>query len=143
MFNLMVMTPLQFKQECIPVGCVPPARYHTGVSGGGGGGRVSSLSGGLCPRGSPSVGICLGGSLSRAVSVQGGVSIWGGLSGGVSVRGVSVQGDLCPGGLPDRPPSLCEQNDRQTGVKTVPPKKLSFRFRISLSDMTNYKSADF
>ena len=25
----------------------------------------------------------------------------------------------------------------------VPPKKLSFRFRISLSDMTNYKSADF
>ena len=25
--------------------------------------------------------------------------------------------------------------------KLVPPKKLSFRFRISLSDMTNYKSA--
>ena len=28
-------------------------------------------------------------------------------------------------------------------VQKVPPKKLSFRFRISLSDMTNYKSADF
>ena len=26
-------------------------------------------------------------------------------------------------------------------VRVVPPKKLSFRFRISLSDMTNYKSA--
>ena len=29
------------------------------------------------------------------------------------------------------------------GPGHVPPKKLSFRFRISLSDMTNYKSADF
>ena len=28
-------------------------------------------------------------------------------------------------------------------LSLVPPKKLSFRFRISLSDMTNYKSADF
>ena len=28
-------------------------------------------------------------------------------------------------------------------IQHVPPKKLSFRFRISLSDMTNYKSADF
>ena len=30
-----------------------------------------------------------------------------------------------------------------TNWTEVPPKKLSFRFRISLSDMTNYKSADF
>ena len=30
-----------------------------------------------------------------------------------------------------------------TQFADVPPKKLSFRFRISLSDMTNYKSADF
>ena len=39
-------------------------------------------------------------------------------------------------------------NDLENSVgdksgNTVPPKKLSFRFRISLSDMTNYKSADF
>ena len=35
----------------------------------------------------------------------------------------------------------CEHNLRLH--TDVPPKKLSFRFRISLSDMTNYKSADF
>ena len=54
------------KQECIPVGCVPPACYRTG--------------GGLCP-GRVSVGM--------GVSVQGG-SLSGG--GGVSVwwRGVSL-----------------------------------------------------
>ena len=47
MFNLMVMTPLQFKQECIPVGCVPPARYHTGVNVnlGGGGGHIRASKG--------------------------------------------------------------------------------------------------
>ena len=82
---------------------------------------MSSLSGGLCPRGSPSVGICVwgglcpGGSLSREGSPSGEVC-----RGGVSVRGVSVQGDLCPGGLPDRDPPPSEQNDRQTGVKTLP-----------------------
>ena len=38
-----------YKQECIPVGCFPPARYHTGVS----------VQGGLCPGG-----LCPGGSLS-------------------------------------------------------------------------------
>ena len=44
----------KFEQECIPVGCVPPALYRTG----------ESLSGGCL---SP------GGSLSREVSVQGGL----------------------------------------------------------------------
>ena len=55
-----------FKQECIPVGCVPSALYHTG-----------------------------GGSVQE-----------------VSVRVVTVR---------ETPSSSCEQNDWQTGVKTLPP----------------------
>ena len=49
----------KFKRECIPVGCLLPALYHTG-------------GGSLCP----------GRSLARGVSVQG-----GSMSEGVSVRG--------------------------------------------------------
>ena len=38
---------------------------------------------------------------------------------------------------------LQSYRSRYLTAEDVPPKKLSFRFRISLSDMTNYKSADF
>ena len=62
------------KQECIPVGCVPPALYRT--AGG------VFLQGGLCPGG-----LCPGGSLSGWVSVQRGLCLRGSLSRGVSVRG--------------------------------------------------------
>ena len=43
--NIIFVKRWPLQQECIPVGCIPPARYRTG---------------GLCPRG----------SLSRGVSVQ-------------------------------------------------------------------------
>ena len=46
--------PIEYKyqqQECIPVGCVPPARYRTGGLCPGGG--VSVRVGGLCPGGLP------------------------------------------------------------------------------------------
>ena len=88
-----------FKQECIPVGCVPPARYRTGVSLS----RGVSVRGSLS-RGSLSGGLCLGGLCLGGVSGQGGLCL-----GGVSVQG----------GLPDRDPFPREQNDWQTGVKTL------------------------
>ena len=80
----------QTKQECIPVGCVPPARYRTvgvpiwGVCVRGSVSRGVSVQGSLCPGG-----LCPGGSLSRVGFCQG-----GSLS-----RGVSVQGVLCPWSL--------------------------------------------
>ena len=40
------------EQECIPVGCVPPALYRTGGLCPGGGLSKGSLSGGLCQGGS-------------------------------------------------------------------------------------------
>ena len=60
-------------QECIPVGCVPPALYRTrgGVQEG------LCLGVGLCPRG-----LCPGGSLFELSLSRGSLS-----------RGVSVQGD--------------------------------------------------
>ena len=73
-----------YKQECIPVGCVPSAV----VAIGGG-----YLPGGCQPRG----GVCLGGCLPR------GVSTWGGVYPGLCLpRVVSVQrgcpsrGGVCP-----------------------------------------------
>ena len=56
------------KQECIPVGCVPPAEMA--VSGGGGclpkGGYLPSESG-VCPEGGV---VCLGGCVCLGVSPQ-------------------------------------------------------------------------
>ena len=80
---------------------------------------------GVCPGGCLFGGVCPGGCLPRGVSAQG-VCL---PRGGVSAQGVSAQGCVCPGvarhppvgvsaqGLPDTP---CEQNDWQTGVKTLP-----------------------
>ena len=96
------------KQECILVGCVPPASCRREVSVQGGfcpGDSLSggSLSGGLCPGGlhpgglRPG-GLCPGGSLSR----------------GVSVQGVSVQGVF----LTETPLPLWTES--QTHVKTLP-----------------------
>ena len=56
---------IQVKQECIPVGCVPPALYRTGGGGG------------LCQRG----------SLSSRKALPKGVSDGGGLSRGMSLSG--------------------------------------------------------
>ena len=60
-----------YLQECIPVGCIPPALYHTGGKSLSGGGSLSrgSLSGGSLSRGG---GICPGvrGSLSRERGVS-------------------------------------------------------------------------
>ena len=104
------------EQECIPVGCVPPARYRMGGSLS----RGVSVRGvcvwgvsvlGSLSMGSLSGGLCLGGSLSRGVSVQGGLCPGVSLSGGLCLGGVSVQG-----GLPDRdllPPPVNRMIDRQ------------------------------
>ena len=106
----------QTKQECIPVGCVPPARYRTGGSLSGG-----SLSEGLCPGESLSRG-----SLSRVSLCPGWGSVKGGLCRGGLCPGhlclgvVSVQGGLCLGGLPDRDPLPHLWTESQTRVKTFP-----------------------
>ena len=86
----------QTKQECIPVGCVPPARYHTG----------GSLSGGVCVQGVCVQGsLCPGGLCQGWVSVQGGSLSWGPLSGGLCLVGGLCPGGLCLGGSPwQRPP---------------------------------------
>ena len=118
------------KQECIPVGCVPPAA----VALGGGG---ASFRGVLPAGGPPSWGVSLpGGCLlpGDASFLLGDVSLLGGL---LPARGVSLPGGcLLPGGSPcwgvppswgglpaggvppsqgglldGRPP--CEQNDKQ------------------------------
>ena len=63
-----IVKELNEKQECIPVGYVPPARYRTGVSVQGGSlFQGFSVWGGesLCPGGH-----CQGGSLSGGVSVM-------------------------------------------------------------------------
>ena len=112
------------KQECFPVGCVPPERYRTG----GGLCLGVSVQEGLCLGG-----LCLGGLCSGVyvwgVSVQGvsvqGVSVWGSLSRGVSVGSLSrglCSGGLClgpsvPRGLPDRDP----QGWRPPGQRPRPP----------------------
>ena len=75
---------LYVKQECFPVGCVPPALYSTwGVS-------VQGVS----VQGFLSRGLFPGRSLSSASLSR------GSLSRGSLSREVSVQRGLCPGGLP-------------------------------------------
>ena len=82
-FNYLHFLVIYIIQECIPVGCEPPAavattrcQYQGDLSSGGLSPRGASVQGGLCP----------GGSLYRGVSVQ-----------GISVQGVSVQEGLCHG----------------------------------------------
>ena len=88
------------KQECLPVGCVPPARYRMG---------------GLCPGG-----LYPGGSLSR------GVSVWGFLSRGSLSRGISVRGGVpLSRGVSVQGVSLTEMpvppwTESQTRVETLP-----------------------
>ena len=88
---LIIKTICLWRQENIPVGCVPPA-------GGRGVSARESLPGSVCPGG------CV-----RGVS-PGGVC-WGvGVCLGVSAQGLSTR----------HPTPCCEQNDWQTGVKTLP-----------------------
>ena len=68
-----------------------------------------SVQGCLCPGVSLSAGLCPGGLCLGGVPGQGGLCL----------GGVSVQGGLCLLGLPDRDPFPREQNDWQTGVKTL------------------------
>ena len=96
------------KQECIPVGCVPPAclpypSMHWA------GGCISACTGqggvcpwGVCPGVSAQMSVCLGmsaqeGCLPRRV-VCPGVSAWGYLLEVVCLGGVCL-GGVCPGGL--------------------------------------------
>ena len=87
------------KQECIPVGCVPPALYRRGgvfVQGGSLSRGVSVRGERVCPGSLSKGGLCPGGgSLSRrGVSVQEGVSVQGGLSRGSLSWGVSQGGSV-------------------------------------------------
>ena len=67
----LILQHKDMKQECIPVGCVPPAPYR------------SAGGGCLCPGGSLSGGLCPGRGLCPGVLCPGGL----------------CPGDLCPGGL--------------------------------------------
>ena len=87
------------KQECIPVGCVPPSGGGCLLPRG-----VSPWQGGLLLGGSPWRG---GGLPGRGVSLAGGVPPSGGLL---------AWGSPWWGGIPactEADPPPCEQNDRQ------------------------------
>ena len=95
------------KQECIPIGCVPAARWpYAGVC---------FLGGVLRPGG---VYLVLGVYLVGGVLSPGGVSGAGGclLQGGL-LRGVSAPGGVSQHALRQTPPLLTES---QTPVKTLP-----------------------
>ena len=77
--NLALYLKFHLKQECIPVGCVPAARW-------------------------PYAGVCCRGGLLRGVC-SGGCPLWGGCllqggvySGGCLLPGVSALGGVCSGG---------------------------------------------
>ena len=112
-------------QDCIPVGCVPPARWpYLGR-----GGVVPAWRGGVhLPGGCTCLGecICLG-----VVPAQGGVPVQGGVpAGGVPAQGVPAQGGVpargctCQGGVPARGGCTCQVpppwTEWQTGVKILP-----------------------
>ena len=83
-----------YKQECIPVGCVPAAHWPYA--------RVCFPGGSVCSRG----GVC-----SRGVCSQGGCLLQGGLlSGG---GGVCSRGDVVSQYALRQTPPPCEQNDKQ------------------------------
>ena len=105
-FLSMLYETTEWTQECIPVGCVPPACWpypsmHWAVVG-------CLPGGGLCPGD-----VWSGGCMLRGV--------------GVYPRGGCLSGGGClPRGVLQTPPRTetdtppCEQNDWQTGVKTLP-----------------------
>ena len=118
----------QFQQECIPVGCVPPAcariSQHALVPGGV-----------YLPRGDiPAQGVFLargvhlpGGCTCLGVYLPGGVPVWGGVSalgvpaqGDVPAWGCTCQGSTCLGGICPGPPRPREQNDRQVQKYYLP-----------------------
>ena len=105
-------------QECIPVGCVPVARWpYAGVC----------FPGGCLLRGISALGDCLlgggcllpGGVCSRGCLLLGGVCSWGGVSAprGCLLQGVSALGVVSQHALRQTPPLLTES---QTPVKTLP-----------------------
>ena len=106
--KLLLVQKKYYMQECIPVGCVPPAAVA--VRGG-----VSAQEGYL-PRGvSTQAGVCLGvsaqgGVSAQVVSAQGGVCPVGCLPRGVCIPVCTGQGAVCPNACWDTHP-LCEQND--------------------------------
>ena len=95
------------KQECIPVGCVPPACWtylsmHCWVG-------CTCSRGCTCPGGVPAPG---GGTCPRVYLPRGCTCPGGTCPGGYLPRGLPAQAGTYPGTPP------CEQNDWQTGVKT-------------------------
>ena len=107
------------KVECIPVGCVPAARWpYAGVCFPGGclvrGGsapRGGCLVRGVCSRRVSGRGVWSGGVCSWGGSVPGGGLVWGGSGPG----GVSAPGGISQHALRQTPPV-----DRQTPVKILP-----------------------
>ena len=134
--HAMGQTPLwtksqtRVKQDCIPVGCIPPAHWPYLPAALLWGGGACSRAGGDCSEGGCLVptGVCSGGVWSKGVAWSRGCLVPGGSApGGVWSRGCLVQGDLllggCSGGAWSR--GVCgipacteadtphEQNDKQ------------------------------
>ena len=125
-----IETKNMMKQECIPVGCVPAARWpYPGVCFPGGG--VCLLRGVSAPRGVSGPGGCLvlGGVWSQGVSAPGGVCSRGVSAGGFWSGGVWSQGGLLQGVFSWRGLVLVSQHalrqtplltESQMPVKTLP-----------------------
>ena len=153
------------EQECIPVGCVPPACWpypsmhcRGGVPAQGGVRALGGVraQGGYLPRGVvylPRGVTCPGGVVYLPGGVPargctcpggctypgGGVPAWGVyLPGGVPARGCTCQGEgTCPGGTcPGTPPLWTEW---QTGAKILPCPKLRLRAVITYFERTVFQ----
>ena len=110
---LQVTGKINMKQDCIPVGCVPPARwpYLPACSVGGAGGLLPGV-GGLLLGGVCSGGVCSGGCL---------------LLGGSALGGVSQHA------LRQTPPP-CEQNHTRLWKRNLAPTSLRVVMIVRLTD---------
>ena len=119
---------VQEKQECIPVGCVPPAHWPYLPACSALGGcllrRGCLLQGGVCSQGVSALGgVCSkGGVCSRGVSAPGGVCSWGCLL----LRGCLLPRRVYPSMHWGRHPP-CEQNSWHTPMKILLCPKLRLR----------------
>ena len=124
------------KQDCIPVGCVPPARWPYLGGGCTCPGGVPARGGvpvqGGCPGGVPAWGVYLGGTCPGGCT-WGGVPAWGVyLPGGCTCPGgyLPREGVYLPGGVPAQGGCTCQGGvparysppwtEWQTGVKILP-----------------------
>ena len=106
------------QQECIPVGCVQSAAVAADreVSARRGGGCLTRV---CLPRGCLSWGCLPWGVCASGVSAWG-LSAQEGVSQGVSTGGCLPGRGSTQGIVWKTPPLPCEQNDWQTGMKTLP-----------------------